>query len=55
MAWAFHQAGIGSPFDYCYLPGISERLKCFDIQIICAIFRENLAVLIMARYLLFSY
>jgi len=34
MAWAFHQAGIGTPFDYCYVFGICRILKIIVMQII---------------------
>jgi hypothetical protein len=34
MAWAFHQAGIGTPFDYCYVLGICWIFKIIVIQII---------------------
>jgi len=34
MAWAFHQAGIGTPFDYCYVFGICWILKIIVMQII---------------------
>jgi len=53
MAWAFHQAGIGTPFDYCYFPWVSEGLKSFDIQTIYAIMWAKLAVSMMARSLSF--
>jgi hypothetical protein len=34
MAWALHQAGIGTPFDYCYLDGIFGKLKIIVMRII---------------------
>ena len=44
MAWAFHQEGIGAPFDYCFFGRIFEARKSCEIQTIYAIMREIRAV-----------